>query len=565
MKKILITIISLFLCLGFVSASEPELLWKKTWGQSDLNEMYYATDSYDGTNHYAVGTLSNERISITKYIEESFLKSSFSKNEVVDNILEITINPSYYDGVIVKYDSNGNVLWERINKNAYLFFKTRETSDGGALALGLYNEENNQKNQVSNLRPLVLVRYDSNGTILWEKVITLDKGYNSKRLILSSSIDVVSNENIIFSFNEIIIKLDKNGNVLWSKQLNQVNDSNTKINIYYDYVDNDNNIISVGGFAEFSLDKDGNKIEKDYKYIIKYDDNGNIFYNKKIENPSNHISVLMSVVENENNEYVMLSLNYDYVIDNDGNENVSKVYLSFETYDKNGNYKDKKDLELSDLYYNLSDLSELIKLYIDKSNNYILNFYTNSGELLIIRYDKDLNLTWSKVANKKSAFIGFDIDKYNNYIIVGGIETKIRKATKDSSFSGAHPEAYIDQAYIVKYSSNYMINKETEGEGTIEVNLDNAKAGDEITIAAKAGDGYRIDKIIVTDKDGNVIKVSGNKFVMPNSNVTVKVIFTNSPLVNPKTGMMSITFAVIAISVFAFFQYKYFKTKEINL
>ena len=37
MKKILITIISLFLCLGFVSASEPELLWKKTWGQSDLN------------------------------------------------------------------------------------------------------------------------------------------------------------------------------------------------------------------------------------------------------------------------------------------------------------------------------------------------------------------------------------------------------------------------------------------------------------------------------------------------------------------------------------------------
>ena len=147
MKKILITIISLFLCLGFVSASEPELLWKKTWGQSDLNEMYYATDSYDGTNHYAVGTLSNERISITKYIEESFLKSSFSKNEVVDNILEITINPSYYDGVIVKYDSNGNVLWERINKNAYLFFKTRETSDGGALALGLYNEENNQKNQ----------------------------------------------------------------------------------------------------------------------------------------------------------------------------------------------------------------------------------------------------------------------------------------------------------------------------------------------------------------------------------------------------------------------------------
>lgn len=71
--------------------------------------------------------------------------------------------------------------------------------------------------------------------------------------------------------------------------------------------------------------------------------------------------------------------------------------------------------------------------------------------------------------------------------------------------------------------------------GEVNVNLDNAKAGDEITISATPGDGYRIDKIIVTDKDGNVIKVSGNKFVMPNSNVIVKVIFTNSPLVNPKT------------------------------
>ena len=32
MKKIFITIISLFLCLGFVNAKEPELLWEKTWG-----------------------------------------------------------------------------------------------------------------------------------------------------------------------------------------------------------------------------------------------------------------------------------------------------------------------------------------------------------------------------------------------------------------------------------------------------------------------------------------------------------------------------------------------------
>ncbi len=61
-------------------------------------------------------------------------------------------------------------------------------------------------------------------------------------------------------------------------------------------------------------------------------------------------------------------------------------------------------------------------------------------------------------------------------------------------------------------------------------------------------------------KKTGLFKIIVNKLVMPNSDVTVKVIFTNSPLVN-----ISISFAVIAISVFAFFQYKYFKTKEMNL
>ena len=268
MKKIFITIISLFFCLGFVSASEPELLWEKTWGDDATNEIYYATDSYDGTNHYAVGLRTNDNLVFDVYISKNDnLSSSLTFTEKsIDDIFTMTISMNY--GVVVKYDSNGNVLWESINKNSFRFFRVRETSDGGALALGLYNEKNDNKNKVA-LPSLLLVRYDSNGTILWEKVITLGNGYNTKRLILLSSIDVVSNENIIFSFDEIIIKLDKNGNVLWSKQLNQVNDNNTKINIRYDYVDNDNNIISVGDYAEFSLDEDGNEIEKDYKYIIK--------------------------------------------------------------------------------------------------------------------------------------------------------------------------------------------------------------------------------------------------------------------------------------------------------
>ena len=187
-----------------------------------------------------------------------------------------------------------------------------------------------------------------------------------------------------------------------------------------------------------------------------------------------------------------------------------------------------------------------------------------------IRMSEEACETYGYKPSEKLHEIFTKYHKTHNDAVFSAYTPEMRLARRNKIVTGL-PDTYGrgrivgDYRRVALYGIDYLISKETEGMGEVNVNLDNAKAGDEITISATPGDGYRIDKIIVTDKDGNVIKVSGNKFVMPNSNVIVKVIFTNSPLVNPKTGMISITFAVIAISVFAFFQYKYFKTKEMNL
>ena len=555
MKKIFVTIISLFLCLGFVNAKEPELLWEKTWGDDATNEIYYATDSYNGTNHYAVGFQTKNSL--------HYKKNSRNIDESSLSVFKKESNDKARKGTIVKYDSNGNVLWERVNNNVYVFLKVKETSDSGALAFGLSLNENNQTSGDAMPFSLILVKYDPNGDVLWEKIIPLDNYKLSEISLFVNSIDFVKNDNIILTFGNLIIKLDKNSNILWTKEISESDNSDAEVYVYDNYGDSDYNIISVGNGSETSTDNDGNTSSKYYKKIIKFDENGNILYSKKIDidNSSNHKSSLMSVAENKNKEYVIVSYNYDFTVNDEGNKEITKKYLSFEIYDKNGNYKSKKDLILTDE----DDMIGILKLHVDKNDNYLVNFYTSNLYTFIKKYDRDLNLMWSKEPDEYSVFMGFNIDKYNNYIIVGGLHTIFGSSLKEPLFEGIDNLINIDQAYIVKYSAEYTIIKEVEGKGEVNVNLDNARAGDEITIDAKAVDGYRIDKIIVTDKDGNIIKVSGNKFVMPNSDVTVKVIFTNSPLVNPKTGMISITFAVVAISVFAFFQYKYFKTKEINL
>ncbi|WP_312699108.1 S-layer homology domain-containing protein [Sedimentibacter sp.] len=70
--------------------------------------------------------------------------------------------------------------------------------------------------------------------------------------------------------------------------------------------------------------------------------------------------------------------------------------------------------------------------------------------------------------------------------------------------------------------------------GSISADLKNAKPGDAVVITPKADEGYELDKIKVTDKNGNEIKVTKNadgtySFVMPDTQVTITAEFILMP------------------------------------
>ena len=80
-------------------------------------------------------------------------------------------------------------------------------------------------------------------------------------------------------------------------------------------------------------------------------------------------------------------------------------------------------------------------------------------------------------------------------------------------------------------SSYYAISAPTVANGSVSVTPSSASKGTTVTITAKPNDGYELDKLTVTDKDGNHLSLSdkGNgkyTFTMPAGKVNVDAAFS---------------------------------------
>jgi len=71
----------------------------------------------------------------------------------------------------------------------------------------------------------------------------------------------------------------------------------------------------------------------------------------------------------------------------------------------------------------------------------------------------------------------------------------------------------------------YNVTVKVPSIGSLKVNKEIAYKGEEVTIDVTAPEEYIVDKINVLDTNNTEVEVKDNKFVMPNSNVVVSVVF----------------------------------------
>ncbi len=265
---------------------------------------------------------------------------------------------------------------------------------------------------------ILTTKYDQDGTILWQQSFNYSGA--SKEYGTCITTDDVGNIyvagasfiNYSHATDYVILKYDTVGTLLWSQTYNQ---GNYTIDIPSDIIlDSNGNIIVTGATANLSTNEDF--------LTVKLDNNGNIIWNATYDYLSLNDRPIGILVDNQNN--VIVTGNSD---SNSNNCDITTI-----KYDgTNGN-----ELFVSRDAQICIGFDKPASIKKDNNNNiFITGCVANSAEgynLKTIKYDANLNITWSKTYNGNDLddkATSMDVDNSGN-IIVSGYTTNTNN-TKD--------------------------------------------------------------------------------------------------------------------------------------
>ena len=367
------------------------------------------------------------------------------------------LNIGMLDAIIVKYDSSGNILWNKNfggTSNDYFRF-VQVTSDGGYIAIGVsYSTDGNLTGLNKGGQDAIIVKYDSSGNVLWNKNFggsgndsfaivqtTSDGGYIAAGT--SSSVDDNLTGLNKGSNDAIVVKYDSSGNVEWNKNFGGTNSDS------YNYValTLDGGYIAVGDSYSINGDLVGlNKGDRD-AIIVKYDSSGNVEWNKNFGGSGGDYFVsaqgagdggFIAVGESFSNDGNLTGLNkggYDAII---------------VKYDSSGNIEWNKNFGGSDIDCFtvgtlLPDDEYIVVGYSGSTNDDLTGLNKGLVDAIIVKYDDNGNMLWNK------NFGGSGIDYFNGGALLpdGGYVALGESYSTDGDLNGLN-KGSID-AIIVYY------------------------------------------------------------------------------------------------------------------
>ena len=211
------------------------LVWSKTWGGS----------SYDAGYGIAIDSQGNLLISAESY---SFGSSA----------------------ILLKLDSNGNYIWCKSWKSSVSYDAAYSiTSDltGNIILTGISWDYS----QSPNVNKILILKYDSNGNLLWSRnwgSSGLDEAWGSRVIKTDNDGNIYIAGRTQYgsgSMDALLLKLDSNGNYKWSKNWGG-KDYDTNIGID---LDSNGNLYTVGYTKSFTNGQSN-------LFLLKYDNSGNL-------------------------------------------------------------------------------------------------------------------------------------------------------------------------------------------------------------------------------------------------------------------------------------------------
>jgi len=235
-----------------------------------------------------------------------------------------TVSSSSTDGMIIKYDINENVEWIKViggTKSEYIRSVT-ETRDGGYLVGGYFTSKIlNLGNGIilnnnSSYSDGMVIKYNREGEAEWAKKIegtyhdyietvteTGDGGIIAGGCFRSSKINlgngIILNNSLTSNYDGMIIKYDAEGKIEWAKTIGS--DDEDKVTSLIATSDGGHIVSAYSNGRKINL---GNGIVLDNEVrsglIIKYDAEGKVEWIKKIKG-----SMINTIAETENGSYIV--------------------------------------------------------------------------------------------------------------------------------------------------------------------------------------------------------------------------------------------------------------------
>lgn len=322
---------------------------------------------------------------------------------------------------------------------------------------------------------IYIVKYDTNGNVIWAKSF----GGTGSEIGHSIKVDENGNSYVTGKFtspslifgattlnnsgyeNIFTIKLDSNGNILWAKSGTGSTSIATGIDIE---VDQNGNSYVIGNFSSSMITFDNITLNNSFSgtmdmFIVKYDLNGNVIWAKREGGVENSSSVRLAI-DDFGNSYVAgifyddeINFNGSTVINN--GSNWSDVFVV--KYDANGNVSWAKSFggNYNDSVFGFDADSEgntiISGHYQSSSINFGNNSINNSGinDMYIAKFDNNGNSIWANSISDGVSGGDLEIDVNGDFYITAPFGIDITFGNTTLTSNGGQSDLFL-----VKFSTD---------------------------------------------------------------------------------------------------------------
>jgi hypothetical protein len=332
-------------------------------------------------------------------------------------------------GIIVKYNSKGAILWQRIltpfSTETVYFYSITVNSLGDVFVAGTY---------YTGSRYLFIAKYNSSGVYQYSKTLHTASQYQDGKSIAIDSSDNIFVVGYTYdgstNYDTILIKYDSSGTLQWQTRLYETSAQSSLGNSVV--VDGSGNIyISGSGGANI--------------LTIKCDSTGAILWQKAAIASSVAIYGYSIAVDSSGNVwncgYVSFAPNILYVI----------------KYDSLGNFVGNRTLAFD-------DVSRATSIVLDNSGNaYICgstNYAATGYDFQILKLDSSLSILWQRSLGNSTSLVddiavSINVDNLGNFFVLGyATSGTTRFLFAKLPTSGALTGTYTVGTYPVSYQES---------------------------------------------------------------------------------------------------------------